>query len=136
MAGAQPASASTGIMSTTVYLKDMNFSYGGVVRAELHNVKAVFTKDTTDPSFHEVTISGQLKDASTDGYCAKTRFLGDNSWKVFEECNGSWKTVSYSLYQSAAGDRSEIIVYREPAGDFTYSGGPQVYQAVYPPAGY
>ncbi|MEU6092859.1 hypothetical protein ABZ865_40135 [Streptomyces sp. NPDC047085] len=128
------ASAGTGVISKTVACNPMSYSSGGVVRAKLRNCTTTWYKDLTDGSSW-VTVSAQLLDSSTDGYCAKTRYTNLETFYVGTECNGVWTTKPHSFDLLPIDTRVEIVLWRAKSSDDTYPGG-GAYQKVDRPVGY
>ena len=91
-----PAQAGNGDVSSTATVSSMSFSAGGVVRSELRNATITFWKNTLDGSYW-ITVTAQIRDRSTDGWCAKARYSSGWATPWGYECNAVWKTFSATL---------------------------------------
>ncbi|MFG2039031.1 hypothetical protein [Dactylosporangium sp. NPDC048998] len=119
-----PAHATNGDVTYTVNVGYIAFKTAdGVLRAEMQNVKVVFWKNTIDGVYWEV-VTGQLRDRSTDGYCAKSRYLGGTTY-YGTECSGVWKDIDATLsdVHCTCGESVEVKVYRNTSGNNNFISG-------------
>jgi hypothetical protein len=120
-----PAHASNGDVSYTYNVGYIAFKTDGVLRAEMQNVKVVFWKNTIDGAYWEV-VTGQLRDHSTDGFCAKSRYQnGDGVNSYGTECHAVWTGINRTLSDShcTCGESVEIKVYRNTSGNNSFRSG-------------
>ena len=131
------AHATNGDTSYTVSVGSMTFKTSdGVVRSEMRNIKVVFWKNTLDGSYWQV-VTGQLRDRSSDGYCAKARYSsGWGSLPIGTECNAVWVNFNKTMSDSACscGHSLEIVLWRGSSN--TFPSGPYAYKKASAPSGW
>ena len=132
-----PAQADEGDRSTTKAMSNMTFSVGGVVRSELRNGSVVFWKNIIDGS-RWIVVKAQIRDRSTDGWCAKARYLsgwGPDAWGT--ECNAVWKNFNATLSdgECLCGHFVEVTLGRGSSSSKSFHDG-KSYQKVSAPSGW
>jgi hypothetical protein len=130
------SAAIPGTTSTAVPFGSMNFYAGGVLRAQLRNGVATWYKDRVDGAMW-VTVTSQIRDHSTDGYCAKVRYLGDTTW-YGTECDAVWRTRTGTIgWGGCSGcEFIEVILYRDYSNRNQYTGTGNAYKKVIAPPGF
>jgi hypothetical protein len=118
-------------------MSNMTFSVGGVVRAELRNGSVTFWKNIIDGS-RWIVVTAQIRDRSTDGWCAKARYSSGwspDAWS--SECNAVWKNFPATLNDAACtcGHYVEVTLGRGSSSGTSFHDSYR-YQKVSAPSGW
>jgi hypothetical protein len=133
---ATPSHADVGDVTAVRSIPNMTYVYNGVVRSELRNGTVTFTKNTLDGAYWAV-VRAEIRDRSTDGYCAKAIYhLGDDSaWG--SECNAVWKPFNATLEDLSCECSQKVLVSlgRGSSTGATFAGN-YITSTIYPPTGW
>jgi hypothetical protein len=123
LTSAGTAFADDGYRSTTTYCGSFSsVAYpGGPAHAKVRYCKIVWSKNILDGSYWQ-TVSFQLLDSYTDGYCANALVDAYGTQNTFSECNGVWTTKT-KTYSGRRGWIQVLVNYGSYPNWHGYTGG-------------
>ena len=137
LVAAAPVHAANGEVKVTKSIPNLTFYVGGVARSELRNGTVTFWKNTIDGGYWAV-VKAEIRDRSSDGYCAKAAYSMGYASAWGYECNAEWKPFNATLDESGY-DRAQTVVINLGRGSTTgtvFAGGLSTGAPIYAPAGW